>query len=571
MKSRCTNMIIYKAIGKFTCSVLICLSLLAAMVTILPAKVYAAGNIGIKTFRTSEMQDEYLEFTIDGDIMHINGRLSDPSYSSIEVLAGHNDPTEYKRFDLTEDSFYEHKATIETCIFGEPTVITIGDWACIEKDENGYFNSDLQLTVGEKDKADVTVTKQRYGSSTSDYVIYEDGLQIKKDTEFGYYFVKSPVYDNNIVRHNTRKSPEDHLNSDISDNIKIKSDEIVSGAASDYEKVRKIHDWVVENIYYNWDYYLGESENVVYSAEEVLKSKTSVCEGYANLTKALIQAQNIPCVKVHGFALGVSTDGVWTDEILNSDRTNHAWNEAYVNGRWIIIDTTWDSANTMENGEFNYEGSRGYRYFDSTEEFFALDHRVLKYENTGNQNFPAEWATVEIAEAIENELIPYYMFSDYESNISRVDFCELICHVLEKISGKDIEQYVKEKNAVVNNKFTDIDNNMVNFANALNIIYGKSENLFAPYDDLTREEAAVMLRRMYTLFGDNANVQSPLNTYSDKAEFSDWAIDGINFVTVKGIMNGVENERFSPQENYTRQQAYITVLRFFNSVLSDKN
>ncbi len=84
------------------------------------------------------------------------------------------------------------------------------------------------------------------------------------------------------------------------------------------------------------------------SAETVLLERRAICSGYAELTVALLQALGIPTITVSGSSHGAS--GSWS---------NHAWNEAYVDGHWIIIDNTW-----------------GMKCFDADVETFTLDHHL---------------------------------------------------------------------------------------------------------------------------------------------------------------------------------------------------
>lgn len=40
----------------------------------------------------------------------------------------------------------------------------------------------------------------------------------------------------------------------------------------------------------------------------------------------------------------------WPENFDPDRDSNHAWNEFWLNGRWVILDTTWDSQNTWKNG-----------------------------------------------------------------------------------------------------------------------------------------------------------------------------------------------------------------------------
>lgn len=58
----------------------------------------------------------------------------------------------------------------------------------------------------------------------------------------------------------------------------------------------------------------------------------------------------------------------------------HAWNEAYADGRWIILDTTWDSQNRYENGIFSEAKPCSTIYFDPSLEAFSESHRIERDE-----------------------------------------------------------------------------------------------------------------------------------------------------------------------------------------------
>lgn len=130
--------------------------------------------------------------------------------------------------------------------------------------------------------------------------------------------------------------------------VQAASDQITAGLSGDYEKARAICQWVSETIRYDYAQYDGSktiSQNSSVIAEDVLESHLTTCGGYANLTLALLNAQGIPAIFVSGSGQSGSSWG------------GHAWNEAYLDGRWVLIDTTF-----------------GQSYFDMDLETFAKDH-----------------------------------------------------------------------------------------------------------------------------------------------------------------------------------------------------
>ena len=137
------------------------------------------------------------------------------------------------------------------------------------------------------------------------------------------------------------------------------SNQICAGLASDYDKVRAVYDWVTANIEYDYAYYNGQKQEVSVYPEEVLDSRLTVCDGYARLTQALLQAQGIPALRVVGPANGARG---WED---------HAWNLAYVEGRWIYLETTWGSP-SGGNGANSTRGETS--WFDTGAMYLSLTH-----------------------------------------------------------------------------------------------------------------------------------------------------------------------------------------------------
>ncbi len=82
---------------------------------------------------------------------------------------------------------------------------------------------------------------------------------------------------------------------------------------------------------------------------------------------------------VSGYALGFTTQTHWDAVSSKIDTANHAWNQAYVQGRWVNIDTTWASRNPYEDGQFVYGGMENHLYFDVSQVVISLNHKHLSY------------------------------------------------------------------------------------------------------------------------------------------------------------------------------------------------
>ena len=133
----------------------------------------------------------------------------------------------------------------------------------------------------------------------------------------------------------------------------------------------------IDNLYYDYDYderKLKDVFDVYYKAPDVIEHRITICAGYVNLLQALIQAQDIPCIQVRDQA---PSGASFTEENYYGEDFSHVHVEAFVNGRWIVMDPTWDSINKYENGEFQYETPH-IRFFDATPAYFAYTHKLLK-------------------------------------------------------------------------------------------------------------------------------------------------------------------------------------------------
>lgn len=93
--------------------------------------------------------------------------------------------------------------------------------------------------------------------------------------------------------------------------------------ADDYDKVRYVYEYLIENTEYNLD--AEDNQNIL----SVFDTGESVCQGYAKATQYLLNELGIPCLIITGIVKGGEP---------------HAWNMACVDGQWTYIDTTWGDA-----------------------------------------------------------------------------------------------------------------------------------------------------------------------------------------------------------------------------------
>ena len=166
---------------------------------------------------------------------------------------------------------------------------------------------------------------------------------------------------------------------------------------------------------------------------------------------------------------------------------------------------------------------------------------------------PSDWARESVDAANDMGITDKTQSFNYSAPITREQFCDMIYNYI-KVLGIDIES--------TESSFTDTDNEKISALNKMGIINGKTETEFAPNDNLTREEAAVILNRMIneTI---PVDVSEMYFVFDDEAEISDWASGAIQVMCNMGVMNGVGENNFAPKDSYTVEQAITTIMRVY--------
>ena len=116
---------------------------------------------------------------------------------------------------------------------------------------------------------------------------------------------------------------------------KTQIDQMLSSGATDYDKVKAIHDKICSMVAYE-DTNLGNAYyqtpySLYIDADNDGKIET-VCAGYAKMMKLQCDKYGIPCVLVTGV-----TD---TGEA-------HMWDYIQIDGSWYAVDATWDDQSTI--------------------------------------------------------------------------------------------------------------------------------------------------------------------------------------------------------------------------------
>ena len=137
----------------------------------------------------------------------------------------------------------------------------------------------------------------------------------------------------------------------------IKNNILSQRNGNNYEDIKMVHDYLVDNIEYDTTI----SRNNIYDVYGALVNRIAVCEGYARSFKYILDEMGIPCVLVIG--TGTNSQG---------ETERHAWNYVELEGNWYAVDCTWDDPIIIGGGGQTL--SSRYKYFLKGANEFNADH-----------------------------------------------------------------------------------------------------------------------------------------------------------------------------------------------------
>lgn len=102
------------------------------------------------------------------------------------------------------------------------------------------------------------------------------------------------------------------------------------------------------------------------------------------------------------------------------------------------------------------------------------------------------------------------------------------------------------------------------------IVNGTSANEFSPEKQVTREEMAVMLMRLFAALGGESG-EASLNVFYDKDSIDDWAKSSVAAGLKIGLVNGTEQSTFAPVRAATRGEACAMICRLLDKLDMEEN
>lgn len=117
---------------------------------------------------------------------------------------------------------------------------------------------------------------------------------------------------------------------------------------TDRERVEAVEEFFLDGFSYSLSLD-GRGQFSTVLENFLLGNKVGYCELFATATTLMLRNIGVPSRYVTGYMVAEKSN--FENKYIVRDRHAHAWSEAYVDGRWIPVDTTPGDWFAMENGE----------------------------------------------------------------------------------------------------------------------------------------------------------------------------------------------------------------------------
>ena len=181
----------------------------------------------------------------------------------------------------------------------------------------------------------------------------------------------------------------------------------------------------------------------------------------------------------------------------------------------------------------------------------------------------SSWAKTEVEKAFNAQIMPYSPYlTDCTKGMTREDFAAVTVYLYSAMMGNpghypDVSE---------EHPFNDVDwenryESEIGMAYNLGFVKGSNTagTLFSPKGTLTRQEAAVMLGRVFTKLGGTIPAVSS-TAFADDGNVAGWAKSEVAFMSGKDIVKGVGDNKFAPTRTLSIQEAVIMANRMLETL-----
>lgn len=273
-------------------------------------------------------------------------------------------------------------------------------------------------------------------------------------------------------------------------------------------------------------------------------------------------------VTVKGLTPGEIENDAWLGISKVGERLNNTPLYAYIGN--LPVNNTYEFNAPLEPGTYEVRvfcsgimEPEEYEYgMFGTAQFIVSGEAAPSDDIAAGEEGLSPWAAPVVNEARDENLVTDKVLVDFPAPITREEFCELAVLLYEKMTGTAAP-------APAANPFSDTTNPQILKAANLGIVGGVGGGKFAPNNNVTRQEIAVMLLRTLKNVMPNISTAAEFKTqFQDVSSIDSWALEAVRFMNANDIIGGQTVNGVSymlPKGNTTREQAIALVLRMYNA------
>jgi hypothetical protein len=176
------------------------------------------------------------------------------------------------------------------------------------------------------------------------------------------------------------------------------------------------------------------------------------------------------------------------------------------------------------------------------------------------------WAKADIDYLVQKGIVTGMTDTEFkpEEKITRAQFAKLLIGALYKEIDKG--EVLPFQDVAPGAWFHDY----VATAVKADLMTGYSDSIFAPNENITREQMAVIVSRVLYMKSKGSESKDSgeevINKFRDKTDIAPWAQKEIALAVSCGIVNGVSADTFVPKKSATRAEAAVMILRLYHKL-----
>jgi len=120
--------------------------------------------------------------------------------------------------------------------------------------------------------------------------------------------------------------------------------ELTKNKKSESDKTEVMYQYMVQQFSYDFVKMKNLEYDYIPVIDDVLKKKLGICYDYSAVFASMLRSQGIKCKLIMGYTSNV--------------KEYHAWNEVFINNKWVVVDTTFDSQMFTNKVQYKFEKAR---------------------------------------------------------------------------------------------------------------------------------------------------------------------------------------------------------------------